>query len=356
MSTAKARDNFADVLRGLAIVSIVQCHAAWVLPRSGFPIADFTCFFHVNSFLFLAGYFFRPIREPKELYAVLGKRLSKLWFLFFSYTAAFTLLNPLLLRLHFIPAEQAMPLLRGLYHGLMLENQQPLLYTFWFIPMFLITTFVFSAGFCFCQRQKRPLPWHLLFAAFCALAGIYGHKQQITSAYYAAEAVLVVPLLYLGFLARRYWERISPFLNPAAALPAAFVLLVMLRLYPGQRIDLSSYQIWSPALFYPLSLLGLFMACGFARGLCRVPILSSLLALAGRNSFSVMALHLPVFKLVDVVYGSLSGIDPALYELAPRAFGFWPVYLLVGTALSVALAELGKWLLARYRKHPLAIQ
>ncbi len=343
---ANTRDNFVDVLRGLAILSIVQCHAAWVLPISGFPIGDFTCCFHVGSFLFLAGYLFRGIDRPQDLYRVLGKRLSKLWFLFFSYTAAYTLLNPLFLRLHIIPENQAMPLLRGLYHGLIMENEQPLLYTFWFVPMFLICTCVFSSGFCFCQQRKRPVLWHCLFAAFCTLAGIYGSKQQLCMNYYAVEAILVVPLLYLGYLARRYWEQISRFVNPLTAFPVAFLLLLLLKLFPG-RIDLSSYQIWSPALFYPASALGIFMACGFAKGLCKVPILSRFLALAGRNSFHVMALHLLCFKLIDVGYGLITGASPEVYVQSPAAFDFWYVYLILGTLLSIAFAELGKRLYSR---------
>ena len=115
-------------------------------------------------------------------------------------------------------------------------------------------------------------------------------------------------------------------------------------------LDLSSHAIISPVLFYPVAVVALYMALCFSKYLARVPYLSSVLACAGRNSFHIMALHLLGFKLLDALVGKLGGLAPEVYQHFPAAFDFWPIYVIFGTGFSIAVAELGKRLIAVFNK------
>ena len=222
------RDNTIDILKGLAIICIVQCHAAWILPLSGFNIGDFTCTFHVMSFVFSAGYLFRGISSKKEMYAGIGKRFVKLWYLFFSYSAVLLILNPLFVKLHILAPEGRLSPIRGLYQAMLMLNDQQLLYPMWFVPMFLIATCIFTAVFAFAQQRKHKLFWHCAAAAVCGLAGLYSYVIEFFPQYYANASLLCVPVIYGGYLCSVYKDKVMKYVKWWTSFIAAFVMLVIL--------------------------------------------------------------------------------------------------------------------------------
>ncbi len=349
------RDNILDIFKGLAIMAIVECHAAWVLPVSGMEIAEFTLSYSVVGFVFAAGYLFKGISDSRQLYSAIGRRFVKLWYLYFAYSAAMLLLNPVLLRLQILGEADRVWVQRGFYQALIMQDEQRLIYPMWFVPMFLITSCLFTGAFAFAERQKHKLLWHCAMVLVCALAGFYAQTIEFYPPYYADASLLCVPIMYLGYIAGRHKEKLDHILNWwGTIIAAAFVLWVVMQ--DLGSIELSSHKIISPVLFYPTAFAGIYMAMSASRLIARIPKLSGMLACAGRNSFHIMALHLFVFKIIDALWGRIQGINPAVYQQFPAAFDFWPVYTILGTAIPIALAETGRRILARLKARNLVHQ
>ena len=342
---SKQRDNLIDILKGLAILAIVQAHTSKILPKSGFPLAEFGMTFCVTSFVFAAGWLFSGISDSGSLYKHIGKRIVKLWWLFFSYSIGMLLISKALIYLGVLDSYYSVGFVETFYNALLLNNDQPLLYPMWFVPMFVLASCFFAAAFCFAQQRKNKNLWHCIFFMCFAFVGAYSYLIGYIAPYYANAAILSVTLMYLGYFAGRNKElakRCITWWGTVIALCFALFVTFM----DGGTIDFSSHYIISPVLFFPLAIAGIYMAMGFAKGLGKLPYISDAVALCGRNSFHIMAMHLLVFKLMDYVWGSVNGISPAVFQRFPVAFDFWYIYVVLGTAICVAVAELGKKILA----------
>jgi len=355
MGLTQSRTDFIDVLKGIAIISIVQCHIDWVLPLSKFPFGDFTCTFHIMSFVFAAGYFTGSLDTRDELYKALGKRLAKLWYLYMAYSVVFLLLNPLFVQVNILPEEGRMRILKGMLSAVSFANEQSLLYPFWFVPMFLIGSCLFTAAFYFSQKQRFPVPVHIFVILLTALMGIYAHKQELYPMHHSSVSLLSVPVMYLGYIFCRFRDRLDRFVTWWGAFIAAALILFIIRLDVG-RMDLSSFMIMSPALFYPVTILALYMAVGFSKGLCKIPYLSAVLSYAGRNSFHIMALHLLAFKLVDIVYGHIIRADSSVISVNPTAFDLRGLYLIAGLAFPALVLFVGRKIISTLEKSSLGVK
>lgn len=65
--------------------------------------------------------------------------------------------------------------------------------------------------------------------------------------------------------------------------------------------------------FYIISLAGILFCLSLGRVIEGIPVLKNLIALCGKNSFSIMALHFLIIKFIDFVYSKFAGVsDPAL--------------------------------------------
>lgn len=343
------RDNFIDVFKGFALLAIVQSHTFRELPVSGFPLAEFGLTYGVMAFVFVSGWLFRGISDTDGLYRHIGKRVTKLWWLFFAYCAGMLVFCKLLVRLGIFGELYNVGLFKGLYNALVMINELPLLYPIWFVQMFLLASLFFAGSFWFCEKRRHKMPWHCA-AAFCfACVGMYSYIIDYYPPYYVNAALLAVPIMYAGYVAAGHRERFMRCIKWWGCLVAS-VFLLYLCLQEGEIVHLSNNILTKPLLFYPISAAGIYMALGITKLLVRLPYLSDALALCGRNSFHVMALHLLMFKIIDLVWGALNGLPPSACQDHPISFGFWPVYVLLGTALSVAAAELGKWLIGLGKK------
>lgn len=345
----KQRDNLIDILKGLSILAIVQTHTSKILPKSGFPMAEFGLSFCVTAFVFAAGWLFSGLSDSEKLYKHIGKRIVKLWWLFFAYCMGMALVSKGLIAAGVLGSEYNTGLFFTFYNAIIMVNEQPLLFPMWFVPMFIFASCFFAAAFCFAEKRRNKKLWHCIMAVGFAVSGLYSYVIEYYVQYYANAALLSAALMYLGWFCGKNKELAKRCITWwGTVIATAFVLCVTFM--DGGTIDLSSHYIISPLLFFPLAIAGIYMAMGFSKGLARLPYISDALALCGRNSFHIMALHLLMFKLIDFVWGSIRSLEPAVFWAFPVAFDFWYIYVVLGTAFSIAAAELGKKLLALGRR------
>jgi fucose 4-O-acetylase-like acetyltransferase len=153
--------------------------------------------------------------------------------------------------------------------------------------------------------------------------------------------VLAVPICYLGFFTKKYWNKIEIFFTWYGAILAAIVLNLLLTTKYGS-IELSVNQIITPYLFYPTTIVGIYFCLSLARTFSKFKVPRKAFSYIGRNSFHIMALHLVSIKLVDVLYGILTNQGAGVYVKFPFAFNLWYIYYPVGVLLPLAIIEMLK--------------
>lgn len=103
-------------------------------------------------------------------------------------------------------------------------------------------------------------------------------------------------------------------------------------------IELSQNYIISPALFFPVTLLGMVFCVSLGEQILKCKRLSAAVSYIGTISFHIMAIHFLVFKLFDWIYGHMAGVDISQMMVFPTAYtNIGLIYSVIGIAGSVAL-------------------
>ena len=116
--------------------------------------------------------------------------------------------------------------------------------------------------------------------------------------------------MYIGYFAKQKWDVLDKTVTWYGTILSAAVILGILNRMPGS-IELSVNQILHPALFYPVTLLGIYFCMGLAKMLSRNPYTEKFFSMVGKESFHIMALHFLGFKIVDRIYSAVYGITDA---------------------------------------------
>ena len=143
---------------------------------------------------------------------------------------------------------------------------------------------------------------------------------------------------------------ISPILNSmtlqtsevfAGALWFVPTLLVSLGLFGGmiyisrnasKKIGGSGY------MFYIASFIGICFCISASRVIEKIPLLNKIIALLGKHSFSIMALHFACIKGVDAIYSRIIGeTDPEVISkwVVTYPKELWIIYIIIGCGLPV---------------------
>ncbi len=331
----KKRDPFLDIIKAIGIVSIVVGHCSVSLPFFGIdiPIGAFVYTYHIMIFLFVPGFLWKPVNgeRPSDM---IGKTLLTNWKNYVLYSVIFVLLHNLFVQLSMIAS--GMYDLRMTFtviiQSLIFNNYEQLLGAFWFVPMYAFAIFLFAVCFSWAEKTKFPLVFHLLFMVGSACVALLMNHWQITLYYHFQTSFLAVPVCYLGYFAKRYFRIIKKCLTWYGCLISAALLFLVIKLNIG-TIELSANQIISPYLFYPVTMVGIYFCMSLASLLSKIKYLSSFIAYIGKNSFHIMALHFLSFKLVDLVWGSITNQPPEVLTAFTKSFDFWYVYYIAGTLL-----------------------
>ena len=103
-------------------------------------------------------------------------------------------------------------------------------------------------------------------------------------------------------------------------------------------IELSVNQIMHPALFYPVTLIGILFCLCLAEGIKKVRPFCKMFATIGKNSYHIMALHFLAFKCVDLVAVRIfkDGND-VLGKFTVSYENLWWIYYIAGIAIPIAV-------------------
>ena len=333
------RDTTIDLLKGIGITSIVIGHVRGYLP-GGFPIVAYVYTYHIMVFLFVAGMCFKPQNNTPP-YMQIGKRLGGLLPLYTIYSIFFVACHNLFRKVHIlsndIPKYGKREIIQNILNSLSFGTSERLLGAFWFVPMFFMEVSFFIIIFYKMEQIKKTIWGHILAMFVCSIVGIVLNYKEVYLNFHIQTSILGISIIYLGCFYKKYRMKFDKYLKWWYAPILGTMIWGILSLKIGM-IELSVNQIMHPALFYPVTLIGILFCLCLAEGIKKVRPLCKMFATIGKNSYHIMALHFLAFKCVDLVAVRIfkDGND-VLGKFTVSYENLWWIYYIAGIAIPIAV-------------------
>lgn len=333
------RDTTIDLLKGIGITSIVIGHVRGYLP-GGFPIVAYVYTYHIMVFLFVAGMCFKPQNNTPP-YMQIGKRLGGLLPLYTIYSIFFVACHNLFRKVHIlsndIPKYGKREIIQNILNSLSFGTSERLLGAFCFVPMFFMAVSFFIIIFYKMEQIKKTIWGHILAMFVCSIVGIVLNYKEVYLNYHIQTSILGISIIYLGCFYKKYRMKFEKYLKWWYAPILGTMIWGILSLKIGM-IELSVNQIMHPALFYPVTLIGILFCLCLAEGIKKVRPLCKMFATIGKNSYHIMALHFLAFKCVDLVAVRIfkDGND-VLGKFTVSYENLWWIYYIAGIAIPIAV-------------------
>lgn len=337
----KERSAYIDILKAIGIISIVIGHSCWAIgtPVGELLLGPFVYLYHIMLFMFVGGFCYND-RYTKTPFVYIGKRIGSTLPLFAGYNMLFVLLHNILLERGLIAGEAYSHggMLIQILMGTTYTHTETLVGACWFVPMYVCALGFFAVNEYVFDRIRKG-KWSFLGVILLGTMGIWLNWKQISvSSYYIHTALLAVPIIWAGYQIRKYWEHIYKYLHWSGVLAAIAILCLVLHAHIG-CVELSAFQIIHPALFYPVTFVGIYMCLGIAKHVEHWKLLSRAVAVVGRDSFHIMALHFLMLKIVDIVYAMMINDSVTDTTAFPHSYNLTLVYVIIGVAIPVLLVE-----------------
>lgn len=346
---SRQRDSYWDIVKGIGIVSIVIGHVGGVL----YP---YVYMYHLVIFFFVGGYFYNGQKYAEDPYGHLGRVIKSTYPKYVFYTWLLILLNNFCVKCQ-LSTEMELysfgDMVKNACNALVLQNSEHFGGALWFVPVYLflmgllgfvvhasrITASMFAERFP--QMDGKTVENAVLFLLTAAIGyiGVRSNQRGVSLTYHIHTAFVVFPVSVAAYLLQRRGTDIKRYAKAAISLPLLFILYLFVAVCEF-RIELSAEQIVNGCLFYVISAVGIAFCLCLANLIEKWKPLACIFAILGRYSFSVMAMHFLVFKLIDRLYAlGIGETDAAIYAAGITAFPqLRPLYVLVASALPACLA------------------
>lgn len=333
------RNRYWDVIKGLGIIAVVLGHAG----IQGYFVSSFD----LALFFFVAGHFYND-KYTADIFSYFGKKLERLWWPTFKYTAFFILFHNVFVFFRFtegaaphgnyLPGEyiDGYEILRRGFLAFWGQHLEVLGGPLWFIfPLFVGLLF-----FSIVRNIRIRLP--IKIAAFgefllitaLYLLGIFIIEKHIVVPFWSESALLMIPIVYFGFISRNYIKKLIPKNTILLFLGVLFSVGILQYCINHQIIIIFSEKRYhDPILFLVVTLIGIYMNLLLAELICKVNVLTKLFSYIGEKSFHIMALHFLCFKMINLVYILAHNMS---YSFMPKVViteKWWPLYVSAGVGM-----------------------
>ncbi len=345
MADVKKRSLLWDIFKGFGISFIVFGHTG----KTGGAIVYL---FHLALFFFVTGYFFNEERYGDKPFTYFGHRLGGSWprymlyCIFFAVTHNYCVIHGLMPEGAVIYGEAEF--LNSILNSMVFERPELYAGPMWFVPLWLLGGALFAgvvyvAGVLgkgdrntnfWCTKNKIIT----VLSIACIIIGLYAVDKSIMITYHMELAFVIEPFFALGYFMHKYlgdWQEKMPwfFMIPIAA----FIFYLFTRfIAAGIWFDLASQYIFG-LWYYVGGVLGIIFTILISKLLERLcSTAARLMALIGRYSFDIMALHIFVFKMMDMLLRKLYYRDPGMDISAypsPLSQKWWILYLVIAVVL-----------------------
>lgn len=336
--TAQKRDNVFNIMKGLAIISVVAGHCGVSV------VEGFVNQYHLATFYFVAGYFFSP-RYVDDTKSFVVKRIKRLYLPFVYYGLAFLLLHNVFCSLGLYRADAVYSAGDFFRNGLRLLFQlasfEPFMGALWFAPSLLMVSVIYVVV----QNLRVALHKNCMGGVIlCTLIGFLCIELHVKNPLCIWNAMIVVMIYHLGAVFKKH-ELLQRYVNSGVTLICVVLTIGFYMLGGIVRLQPSEMISNNPLLFFVVPIVGVAMVYGVSKWISRMRIADTI-ALCGNCSFEIMALHFICFKLVAVAHVFIEGGGFAHLSDFPvygENLAWWtPLYVLVGCAVPIAASRLIK--------------
>lgn len=349
------REIFFDIVKGIGIISIVLGH---VTP-SGY-VCLFVYMYHLAIFYFVSAYFYNEKKYGDDPAKNFTDRVKSNWVKYVFYCIILVLLHNTFVKYHFLSPmytayKTPKKFIPAILNTLTFACPEFLAGAMWFLPtlIFALTMFgiivylarkISNKGKT--EKNKKIIKYIviIIFSVICGRLGVYLNINKIHLSYSIQTSFLILPICTLGYFFREYKNIINIIKKNYVAIPTLILttaIIVYAVVEKGFHIDLSDKRIINGYMFYIMSFIGILFCLTLSAIIEKIPKLNKSIALLGKHSFAIMALHFASIKLVDVIYSKIiDQRNPVIISRWVTAYTeeLWLIYLVVGCGLPLAIS------------------
>ncbi len=343
----KQRNPQIDIARGIAIISVVMGHTMQTVSIGSviLQLKYFVYVYQIALFAFASGMLYKD--NVTDIWSFIARKLKSLYLPFVVYNLLYIAIRPIVLALGLINGGEAYPLSSILnqtsYVLLFVNSVNELVGPLWFVPMFFCSLMIFTLSRMVLRKiLNERLREAVAICIYIAIAifGLWLVKNEYEVVNNFQISILFVFFIAAGFYYTKW--NLSRFLN-APGLILSFVFLA----YGAQKsimvVDLNFNQISNFKIYYPYTLIGIYFVLALAKYISKVGVLTKIFATLGQKTYDIMAMHLLVFKLVDLILTTARG-DKVLRLANMVAYeNLWWLYTICGVLVPVLVRIAFDW-------------
>lgn len=361
----KNRDITIDVVRGLAMITVVMGH-------SGFPYTDMIYLFHMPLFFIISGYLSAPkcqYTTKNDFGQKLWRRFKRLYIPYVFYTVLFTLLNNCFLNIglyattdqvanlgipnvstpsHFMSSTE---LISGVAKAFLVMGGAKMSGALWFLRLMLFASVLFEIERFVFRRYTNQL--YILsginLILFCV--GVFISKKEVHFA--NLEGIFTIMLFYnIGQWLKIILGRVKDKLNWQMLIAMiAIALILLLYLTRIEHVNIGLNEFNNGATLLISSILGLALIYSISNLIVSyVKPLSSLISLIGKNTITILGVHFLAFKLVTIIVIAIHQHPIQYLASYPVLDGnWWLAYVIFGVFVPLGIGLLYEKYLKPYK-------
>ena len=323
MDFSNTRINEIDIIKALAIIIMVWGHV-------GLPGTKFLYLFHMAVFFICSGFVYKDkyARDIKSVLIFLKKKIMTLYFPYVICAVVFTLLNNVFIKIGFYdenvcPYLSNQEILKDCIRALLFSRGTQLGGATWFLrALFFISVFYCFFNYITLKFKiiNNSLIQLVISSIFLILLYYFGHRISNPSIFnFVSNFILGYFCFSIGNILKekQVWlfqikkSGLFGFLTICISL---FILLI-LNNFGSVNIDRGNFT--NPFFFLMASIAGFFMLFSVSVFICYLDKMQKVMLLIGKNTLSILVLHLLVFKFMNLLYVKILNFDDSMTSAFP---------------------------------------
>lgn len=324
---------FWNILKGIGILSVVIGHSFAFL-------GPFVYLYHLPLFFFIGGYLYKEEKYGDNPMSFFISKVRSNWKRYAIYCTIIILFH------NFIYGNKyhLQEFLYSICQSFFFVSPESLVASLWFVEIFIIASTIFGIIVYFSRKlinylniEYKETLKSILIVVFSLAFGFLGYyfMQRGLQIYNGAQkAFLIVPFFTVGYLVKKYIRDLNKILRIYIFIHC-LIILIYFSFYHVIYIDLAYEKIGNIGGYYLLAIVGIYFCLYLSKIFSKLICIKDLFNNLGKYSFEIMAFHLLVFRLIDLVYFNFNRFDDySLVNNFPYSFSeLWPVYIVLGTCL-----------------------
>ena len=357
----KNRNINLDILKGIGIISVLIGHIGNKVSGS------FVYTYHMAIFFFVSAYLYNEEKYGDKPLEYLIKRIRGMWGKYVFFSIVLISLHNVLNKFKFYP-----PYIKNysidnwlvkVLNSLLFNAEDVALGTLWFVPTLILALGVFGTvvylskkmSIIICKKCKAEDNSNIelikkllivLISIILGSLGVYLNINNLSLLYRFHTSFVVIPICTMGYFFKLYKNIIKEQYKIIISIILLFITYIIiwnLTNKKGLSIDLYSNKIVNFSTFYIVSFIGILFCISLGNIISKIRPINNVIALIGKYSFYIMALHYICFKLVDVIYSNIIGDTniwrtTAVFVAYPN--NLWPLYIVIGCSIPLIIGFL----------------